>query len=350
MINLTISLRLKVLVAVMSLLLIAVGVLGLQASATSNDALRTVYEDRTIPMGQLSEINRLTLRSRLDIANSVLDPTPEQISKNIEDLDASIVAADKQWKEYMATYLTPEEKRTAQQYEKNRAEFIEKGIKPAIAALKLRDAEAAHKIILEKIRPLYVPVGAGLDALVTIQLDVAKEEYAKATLGYQSTRTLSIGFVIFGLGFACFAGFSLITGINRSLNKALEITNAVANGDLAQEIDVSGHDEVSKVLQGLSKMQVSLAQVVGAVRQGSQAVAASSAEIAQGNMDLSDRTENQASALQQTASSMEQLGSQVQHNAESAQLANNLSVAASSVAVRGGEVVAQVVDTMRGIN
>jgi methyl-accepting chemotaxis protein len=348
--NLTISMRLASLVAVMSVLLIVVGVLGLHAASTSNDALRTVYEDRTLPMGQLSEINRLTLRIRLDIANSVLDPTPEQISKNIEALEASMVDADGQWKDYMATYLTSEEKRTAQQYAKDRVEFIENGIKPAIAALKLHDSESAHKIILEKVRPLYTPVEAGLDALVKIQLDVAKEEYAKASLTYRSTLTLSVIFVAFGLVFACLTGFSLIYGIKRSLNKALEITNAVASGDLAQEIDVSGHGEVSKLLQGLAQMQMNLAQVVGAVRQGSQAVASSSAEIAQGNMDLSDRTENQASALQKAASSMEQLGSQVQQNSESAQMANQLSMEASSVAVRGGEVVAQVANTMKEIN
>ena len=348
--NLTISLRLKVLVAFMSLLLIAVGVLGLHAAASSNEALRTVYEDQTVHISHLSEIDRLTLRSHLDIANSVLDPAPEQISKNIEDLDASLGSADRQWKDYMATYLTPEEARTAQQYEKDRAEFIESGIKPAIAALKLRDTDAAQKVILEKIRPLYVPVGAGLDALVKIQLEAAKQAYAKANLGYQNTRTLSTIFVVFGLGFATLASFSLLTGINRSLNSALEITNAVANGDLAQEIEVSGQDEVAKLFQGLARMQESLAQVVGAVRRGSLAVAASSAEIAQGNMDLSDRTENQASALQQTASSMEQLGSQVQHNAESAQIANKLAMEASRVAERGGEVVAQVVDTMKEIN
>ncbi|MEI8170666.1 MAG: methyl-accepting chemotaxis protein [Rhodoferax sp.] len=348
--NLSISLRLKVLVVVMSLLLVAVGVLGLQAAATSIEALRSVYEGQTAHIGHLAEISRLTLRSRLDIANSVLDPTPEQISKSIDDLDAILVAADKQWKDFVATELTTDEKRTSQQFDKDRAEFIENGIKPAVAALKLNDIDATQKIFLERISPLYLPVGAGLDALVKIELAQAKDEYAKASRGYENTRILLVIFVVFGLGFSVIAGWSLISGINRSLNKALDITNAVANGDLAQVIDVNGHAEVSKVLQGLSKMQESLAQVVGAVRQVSQAVATSSAEIAQGNMDLSDRTENQASALQQTASSMYQLGSQVRHNAECAQMANKLSMEASSVAVRGGDVVAQVVDTMKEIN
>jgi methyl-accepting chemotaxis protein len=79
-------------------------------------------------------------------------------------------------------------------------------------------------------------------------------------------------------------------------------------------------------------------------------VATASVEIAQGNSDLSARTENQASALEQTAASMQELNSAVQKNAESARQANQLAMNVSNVATHGGEVVAEVVQTMRGIN
>ncbi|MCF8211973.1 MAG: methyl-accepting chemotaxis protein, partial [Rhodoferax sp.] len=58
----------------------------------------------------------------------------------------------------------------------------------------------------------------------------------------------------------------------------------------------------------------------------------------------------QASALEQTASSMEQLGSTVSQNAHSAHTANTLANSASDIAIKGGEVVGQVVETMKGIN
>jgi methyl-accepting chemotaxis protein len=47
---------------------------------------------------------------------------------------------------------------------------------------------------------------------------------------------------------------------------------------------------------------------------------------------------------------MEELSSTVRQNADSARQANQLAVSASNVAVRGGEVVGQVVETMKGIN
>ncbi len=62
------------------------------------------------------------------------------------------------------------------------------------------------------------------------------------------------------------------------------------------------------------------------------------------------RTEEQAAALEQTAASLEQLGATVKQNYEGSQQANRVACAASDVAVRGGAVVSQVVDTMEAIN
>ncbi|HRI18154.1 MAG TPA: methyl-accepting chemotaxis protein, partial [Burkholderiaceae bacterium] len=100
----------------------------------------------------------------------------------------------------------------------------------------------------------------------------------------------------------------------------------------------------------LSDMQRGLAQAVTSVRRGSESVATSSSEIAHGNQDLSRRTEQQAAALEETSASMEQLGATVKQNADNARQANQLALGASAVAVKGGEVVGQVVATMKGIN
>ncbi|WP_119155089.1 methyl-accepting chemotaxis protein [Caldimonas tepidiphila] len=139
-------------------------------------------------------------------------------------------------------------------------------------------------------------------------------------------------------------------GTTASVRQAVELAEAVAAGDLSREIKASGRDEMAQLLRALATMNGNLAQVVGTVRSNADSVATASAQIAQGNGDLSQRTEEQASALQQTAASMEQLGSTVRQNADNARQADQLSHGASSVARRGGEVVAQVVSTMKSIN
>ena len=151
---------------------------------------------------------------------------------------------------------------------------------------------------------------------------------------------------LLGVAFAIVSTRSITVPIQRAVVSA----EAIAHGDLSTPIQAEGTDETGQLLHALADMQISLARIVGSVRQGSESVATASAEIAQGNHDLSARTEHQASALEQTAASMEELGSTVKQNADSAREANQLAASASSVATQGGEVVSQVVDTMRGIN
>ena len=75
-----------------------------------------------------------------------------------------------------------------------------------------------------------------------------------------------------------------------------------------------------------------------------------STQISEGNLDLSSRTEAQAGALEQTAASMEQLTSTVRQNADNARQANSLAASASAIAIEGGRMVGEVVQTMDSIH
>ena len=348
--NFKIATRLIILISLLSLVLIGIGTLGLVGINQSNDALKTVYEDRTVGVGQIAEINRLNLLSRLAVSNSLLDATPEEIAKDTAAVDANIAAIGTLWEAYLATATTADEARIAQKLAEDRALFVKDGLRPAVAALRANDTATAHRLVIEKIRPLYIPVMAGIDALMKIQLDVARDEYHDAVARYSTLRLWAILAIIAGVLFAIGFGLLLIRGISRSLKEALDVANAVARGDLSHTILLDSQDEVGQVLHALSAMQTSLAQVVTTVRQRSEGVASASAQIASGNHDLSARTESQASALEQTAASMEQLSATVRQNADSAQQANQLALSASITAVQGGDVVAQVVQTMKDIN
>ena len=141
----------------------------------------------------------------------------------------------------------------------------------------------------------------------------------------------------------------ITNSITGPLNEAVGIAKSVAAGDLTTVIVPNSQDEAGELLEALKDMNASLSRTVGEVRRSTGTISTASGEIASGNLDLSGRTEAQASSLEQTASSMEQLTSTVKQNADNARQANQLVITASSVATRGGELVAQVVDTMGSI-
>ncbi|KQQ40302.1 chemotaxis protein [Duganella sp. Leaf126] len=138
--------------------------------------------------------------------------------------------------------------------------------------------------------------------------------------------------------------------VSRPLARAEQAADRIARGDLDVHLDIDSKDEIGKVLQALNGISSNLSGVVGQVRAGAEQITTAATEISNGNLDLSSRTEEQASSLEQTAASMEELSGAVRQNADNAAQANQMAMAASGVAARGGEVVAQVVDTMGSIN
>jgi len=130
---------------------------------------------------------------------------------------------------------------------------------------------------------------------------------------------------------------------------AADIVTRIAAGDLTVQVETRPQDR-SSLLFAIRAMRDNLASMVAQVRGSTDTITTASAEIASGNHDLANRTEAQAGALQETASAMEQLTATVQQNAQNAQQVNQLALSASDVAVRGGAVVDQVVDTMGSIN
>jgi methyl-accepting chemotaxis protein len=192
-----------------------------------------------------------------------------------------------------------------------------------------------------------------LNQLVETNDKGSRDSAAKAEAAYQSALAWVLAIGAFALAVAAGLAAWIVRSVTGQLGgepaDAAELAKRVADGDLSVHIRVRNGDQ-SSLLAALKRMQDSLSSIVNGVRQNADSVATASGQISQGNNDLSSRTEEQASALQQTAASMKQLASTVQQNATNAQQGNELAMTACDVATRGGEVVGQVVETMKGIN
>ncbi len=194
----------------------------------------------------------------------------------------------------------------------------------------------------------------GTFALIKEMIGLQEKQNAALVAQIEDEYTFALRFLIGATLLAALAATTLALLITRSItrpiNDAVDVAQAVAAGDLTHSIQVRGRDEVSQLLVALQTMTASLSSIVGEVRAGTETIGTASRQIATGNQDLSSRTEEQASSLEETASSMEELTSTVKQSANNARQANVLANSASEVAVRGGQVVSQVVETMGSIN
>jgi methyl-accepting chemotaxis protein-1 (serine sensor receptor) len=176
--------------------------------------------------------------------------------------------------------------------------------------------------------------------------ELAQEALERHRTASQLMLTIVIGAAIFGI----LITFWLARSITLPINEAVKVAQTVASGDLTSKIEVHSKDETGQLIRALKDMNDSLIRMVAQIRADAHTISTASSQIASGNQELSSRTEQQASSLEETASSMEELTSTVRQNADNARQASHLATAASEVAIKGGIVVSQVVNTMDAIN
>nr|WP_304941557.1 methyl-accepting chemotaxis protein [Undibacterium sp. FT79W] len=221
--------------------------------------------------------------------------------------------------------------------------------KDAVGQALAFNAEGAVKIIATVLDPISNKQIIEINKLVELQAVAATQAFDRADSAAKKLSYILYVILVFALGIGALIAWILTNSITKPLSEALGLAETVASGDLCSDVVVAGSDEVSSLLLALKNMNSSLAATVGKVREGTETITFAAQEIASGNADLSQRTESQASSLEETASSIEELTSTVKQNADNARQANQLVVSATGVAVKGGAVVGQVVNTMGSI-
>jgi methyl-accepting chemotaxis protein len=211
------------------------------------------------------------------------------------------------------------------------------------------DAAAAQAAVPDFQKAFKVLEGTMEEQTSAIEKDV--EAYSIEATNSAHDAKVQVGM---GLGIVAvlliFVSLWLSKQISVPMAQAVMVADKLAAGDLTSDVHPTGNEETAQLLTSLARMQSSFGGIVRNVKSNAESVATSSAEIASGNNDLSVRTEQQAAALEKTASSMGTLGATVKQNADSARQANQLAQSASTIAVEGGSIVGQVVETMKGIN
>ncbi|TWI34861.1 methyl-accepting chemotaxis sensory transducer, partial [Extensimonas vulgaris] len=224
-------------------------------------------------------------------------------------------------------------------------------VRDQVNALKAAgDAEGARALVQSKFVPVTDEYIKTTQVLVDNLVENARSTAKDVDAMFQQLYMLGTLMLLLVIVIATVLSWSLSRSISHGIGEAVATAQRIGEGDLSRRVQWSGRDEISQLLQALASMQGKLADVVASVRNSSESVAMASAEIASGNADLSARTESQASALEETAASMEEVGATVRQNADNARQANQLAQSASAVATQGGDVVGEVVQTMKGIH
>jgi methyl-accepting chemotaxis protein len=349
MLNISVKAKLFATLAVASIVMIVVGVLGLSSTKSSNADLDAIFSNRFMPTGWVGTIEshgREVVEKAEDI---VIRQDTSGVKGGMELLNERSAASKELVAKLKATELTDKERTFVEEFVRHADEVLA-ATGEALMAAQTGGFDKAETALIERARPAYEKMGGTSDALLAMQIEVAQQMRTKAETSFKRNSALIVGSIVIGIGLAAALLFVLIRSIVSALNAAVSIADRIAGGELGNQVRVESNDELGRLLDSLKRMDAKLVEIVGGVRGSADAVGAAARQLSHGNDDLSQRTQEQAAALEETASSMEEMTATVKQNADNARQANQLAVGAREQAEKGGAVVHRAIGAMGEIN
>ena len=251
--NLTIKSQLVILGIISTVLLAGVGSYGIYGVNQTNNKLKTVYEDRTVPLADISGILDRAQRSRLNAVIASSYESLEEANKRA----AMTVQRDSEineiWKKYMLTTLTPEESFLSNQFVE-RWKVFQEARNMAINYATQGDFKAAHTIAMNEINPKFDLVHETLFKLIQLQEDVAGKEYGLAQSQSSTIFTVTVLLVVLGVIFSGVLSILLIKNIMQSIRQVVDVMDDVAAGQLDKKVLVQKQNELAPLLESMQRI------------------------------------------------------------------------------------------------
>lgn len=256
--NISIKARIRTIIAVMTLLPLVIGGMGLYGMSKDRDGLHTVQKHHMLSLSQSALAQKLMLTNQLRLTACLLNPDFGLVQKNLAEVDHNTLIINKILDEYLENSLNPYERSLVNKLVGDRKRYLIEGLQPAMSALRSNDVVLANKLVNDKIVPLYEPVTESIQKLLQLQIDDTSEELGASQSRYYSTREITIISFALSTLLILWLGFSLQNSIVRRLKYTISYLGKIAEGNYNALIEIKGMDEVGKLMAALKGMQIKL--------------------------------------------------------------------------------------------
>jgi methyl-accepting chemotaxis protein len=357
--KLGVSARLFALNAIMAGFMVVIGLVGLQGMSGVIGGLQTVYDDRTVPLADLGNIQRLFAANFSEALRAIQhNPASElaqlhdhPVSEHTDRIEANSKTIGELWKKYRATYLTPEEQQLATLFEKNRDLWLNEVLQPIVHALKNGDYSTENvSKFLKGNRTHGLATAKSLDDLMSLQLRVAREEYERAQANYSTVRLLSIGSIAGGVVLSLLLASWIIRSIAGPLNQMrLTITAVEKNGDFTQRIQAGGTDEIGQTAKSFNHLMGTLQEILHQVLGNVEKVTDAARTLAATSTQVASSSAHQSEAAASMAATVQEVTVSINHISASAREALNISQKSGDLSRQGGDIIHNTATEMEKI-
>jgi methyl-accepting chemotaxis protein len=355
--NFKIAQRLWLISVLAGVLFVIAIIVGWRGLASAEQSLKSVFEDRAVPLHDLSRVGSIIQENAGNILRAYQhDPSgplhaihDHPIELHLDAISKGKLEIDAIWVKFMATYLTDEEKLLAADFTEKRKAWVAKLLAARELLLAGNFSAESMASFLQAEREEGAAARAALDKLMSYQEAVARQEYEAAKS--RDGNVLMLYGVLAVIGVIGVLGMSwlVIRRVSESLKQAGSAVEAIAAGDLTRLVPRSGTDEIGEMLAKLADMQGKLRELIGAVRGSVDNLNHAAMELSTSSSSSARISVSQSESASGMAASVEQLSVSIDQVEEHAREARGITQASGSQSEEGGRIIHQTAEEMRNI-
>ncbi|MFB2760344.1 methyl-accepting chemotaxis protein [Shewanella xiamenensis] len=329
------------------LMLVTIGFIAIYMMGKIEYGVERIYNDRVVPLDDLKVIADKYAVDVIDAINKANAGgfSASQAANALENASKTI---NQYWPKYLATELTQEESRLAQQAEQLFSPANQQ-VELLISYLRGGNGDVAYQLN-DKILPLYQaidPISGKISELIALQIKIAGQERAAANEIYHSSIAI----------FATLAGLAMLISIliglwvNRSvMNPINDIVRNLKtirqDSDLTVKFRTFNDDELGLISTSLTQVIEHLRGILHSIAEAANTVNSSATELSSFTQETNKRMQQQQAETEQTATAMNEMTATVAEVAQSTSAAADSAKDADTYAANGNRIVIDSISSM----
>ncbi|MCC4594279.1 methyl-accepting chemotaxis protein [Xanthomonas campestris pv. phormiicola] len=349
--NMKIGIRLTCAFLIVAAIGACIGWIGILNSGKINEYATVLYERELLGLSNLKEADINLMAAGRARANLQLASTAEERAKHAASLDRYTAQVVEHMDKARASFDDPASlaklarfDQVWKTYLERRGKFVDSVMQLPLSESNPQLAELSKSVrsSSDELDALMSELGEVKEANASKANDATDEIYSSGT---KTMIAIIIGGVLLGVGL----GFFISRSVTKPIGKAVDVANALAEGDLSMVIESTSKDEAGQLLMAMRRMVEKLQQVVGEVNASAQTLAGASEEVSATAQSLSQASTEQAAGVEETSASLEQMTASIGQNTENARITDGMAAQAARETVEGGEAVVATVSAMKQI-
>ncbi|MBW8357040.1 methyl-accepting chemotaxis protein [Pseudomonas protegens] len=344
--NLNIAPRAFLGFAFIALLVMVLGVFAVNRMSIIRDASLEMESNQLPSVGYLGNLTENVLRLRILSFRVLVNREPAGLAEAQTRIGVLVDKARQAQASYAALPAGPEEVALYKTFSATLDNYLQ-AQKEMLELSRQDKLEELRTLINTRIKDGTDQMGEQLNKLIAINAAGAKSASKAAGEHYDSAIA---GIVIVALLAALLTivlALLLTRSIVTPLNKALNVAEVIAGGNLRQAIEVDGQDEPARLLRALAQMQASLRRTIEQIAGSATQLASASEELSAVTEEASRGVQQQNTEIEQAATAVNEMTAAVEEVARNAVSTSEASQQSTQAAREGRDRVVQTVEAIQ---